>query len=89
MSYDKAYFVSVQTSLRQVLSELHSAIPHTDREEIKEFIEHNELGLALEWLCASVTDNNVSLTEKQHEAIRQIAEQMQIDADWWQHFRNR
>jgi hypothetical protein len=47
---------------------------------VREFIEHYEFGVALEWLHSAVIRRSISLSDAESESFRKLAHLMDIDS---------
>lgn len=54
-----------------------------DRENIDEYLDHNEWGLAFEVLCAAIQENNIKISQENYEIINMIGNQMELDHKLW------
>lgn len=52
-------------------------IPDDSKLHLKDLVEHNELGIALEWLCGSILENNLDKKTYSDE-IRDLATRMAL-----------
>ena len=53
----------------------------------KEFVEHAEYGLALEFLCEAITDDQVAVTDTSYAAIESLGRTMQLAPELWERLR--
>lgn len=54
-----------------------------DRENIDEYLDHNEWGLAFEVLCAVIQESNIKISQENYEIINMIGNQMELDHKLW------
>jgi len=54
-----------------------------DINNIEEFLEHNEYGIAFEELCSAIEQENISLNHAQYEEIVSIGKLMKMDSWLW------
>ena len=54
-----------------------------DRENIDEYLDHNEWGLAIEVLCAVIQESNIKISQENYEIINMIGNQMELDHKLW------
>ncbi len=56
-----------------------------DGDEIaREYIQHNELGLALEHLCYMVREAGLPISEQAYASLKAAGTEMRMDASFWQ-----
>lgn len=58
-------------------------IGEKDKEDIEEYLEHNEWGLAFEVLCAAIQESNIKISQENYEIINMIGNQMELDHKLW------
>lgn len=54
-----------------------------DVNEIIEYLEHDEWGLAYEILCCVLQENKIKVVKDDLNKIKQIGIKMGMDADYW------
>lgn len=54
-----------------------------DRENIDEYLDHNEWGLAFEVLCAAIQESNIKISQENYEIISVLGNQMELDHKLW------
>lgn len=60
-----------------------NGIPIDDFNEINEFLEHDEWGLALEILCVVIKKENITISLEQFKEIEIIGKEMKMDDELW------
>ena len=78
MNYDP-----LDLQLTQLLNEVKHNLSKKDFENIKEFIYHNEYGLAYETLCTQLYEHNVSISKEFYENIYTLSVPMEINPLYW------
>jgi len=73
---------NLETNLTNLLAGIESLTP-LQRAEVEEYISVGEYGLAFEYLCAFLEEENKPVPVKLRPVIRSLAEQMNIDSNWW------
>lgn len=58
-----------------------------DTDEIIEYLEHDEWGLAYEVLCCVIVENKIILIEDDLNKIKQIGIKMEMDANLWKNIK--
>ncbi len=73
-----AHWARLEALLTQVLKaeQHHLAVEHA--EQVRKFIDHNEFGLAFEWLKSAFTLSDVPADEQSVEAMREAARMMEL-----------
>ncbi|WP_336770990.1 MafI family immunity protein [Paenibacillus sp. MMO-58] len=80
--------MSMVIQISNILEQI--TIPDKDRDEILEYLDHNEWGIALEHLCATIIEEDILITESLFDLIKKIGEEMKLDTmTWWEDSRNR
>jgi hypothetical protein len=65
-------------------------IPDKDSDTVLEYLEHDEWGIAIEHLCATIIEEGILISESLFDLIKNIGEEMELDSmNWWEDFRNR
>jgi hypothetical protein len=61
-----------------------------DRDEILEYLEYDEWGIAIEHLCGTIIEEGILISEPMFELIKKIGEEMELESmSWWEDSRNR
>lgn len=63
-------------------------IKKKDKEDIDEYLSHNEWGLAFEVLCASLKENKLKISQEDYEIINMLGNQMELDCKLWSALKN-
>jgi len=69
----------LEASLSSLLSSMTCQLDPASYELAKEFIEHREYGVALEWLAEAAAKQGIRLSESQQADFDQLARVMGID----------
>jgi hypothetical protein len=69
--------------LYDLLNEVKDKLRPEDEMYIKEFIEHNELGLAYETLCTQIYEYGVQISPTSYEKIIFCGNSMGIEPSMW------
>lgn len=70
--------------LHELVNETKEKLPQYDIENILEFIDCDEWGLAYEILCSQIYEYEVSITREFYERIRFLGKKKHINPDVWQ-----
>jgi hypothetical protein len=58
-----------------------------EKDEIFEFLEHNEWGIALETLCAILVEEDIVITSLVFKQIEKVGMHMEMDSFTWEGIR--
>ncbi|GGI11665.1 MafI family immunity protein [Gottfriedia solisilvae] len=61
-----------------------SELSKNDIQAINELLVHDEWGVALEHLCASLIEDNINISNEQFIEIRNIGEKMKMESSLWE-----
>ncbi len=75
----RAFWSEVERNIREVLDSLSPAFPNPDREQVIDYLAHNELGLALEHLCDAILEEELSIGEPELTTVSRLFEQMELE----------
>jgi hypothetical protein len=72
----------VEDHLRVALAAVE--LPPADRRQVEEFVDHNELGLAFQWMVAALADEGTSVSTDTRAHLAAAAADMDLseDPDW-------
>ena len=73
-----SYYLEIQERLRRLVDSTRP-IPDRDRASIEELIDHNELGLALDFLAAALAHRGTPIDEPSRKEIARLVELMGLD----------
>ena len=73
------YYLRIQEELRRLLVDLH--IDDSRSGHAREFIRHNELGLAFENIVAIAWIDRLPISPDQQTALSRLASEMRVDLD--------
>ncbi len=76
---DTAYYDEITSTLRSLLIRLSDRLPREDQVLISEFIEANELGLALEQMADVLSEDDLPISSQDRADMLGLAERMQMD----------
>ncbi|NJM37553.1 MAG: MafI family immunity protein [Akkermansiaceae bacterium] len=79
MSYD---YKQLETDLRELLGAM-SCFSPSEVEEVEQFLEAGEYGLAFETFCGIAKEENKPVSNVLRPKVRALAHQMEIDPIWW------
>jgi hypothetical protein len=71
----------LESGLRQILDELRETLTSFEREEVLEYIDHNEFGCAHHHLLFVIKNNQLILSRDQSDRLRSMAVKMGLDSD--------
>jgi len=74
------HWFKLQDLLLLLVDDLSSSIDQKNLQICREFIEHREFGVALEWLWSVAMENNISVSETQKCSFHHLAELMGMDS---------
>lgn len=57
--------------------------PEKDKKDVEEFIEHYELGIALETICSVVLEDKIAVDNQTYERIVLVGNEMKLDSGLW------
>jgi len=69
----------LEEALTNLVGSISSQLSLRDREQLTEFIENREFGVALEWLHSSIIENGLRPSSGQQLEIQRLAAAMNID----------
>lgn len=78
--------MDIQLKIIEVTNNLN--ITKKDKQDIDEYLEHNELGLAFEVLCVSIERDKIKISQKDYEIINTLGLQMEMDNNLWFSLKN-
>jgi hypothetical protein len=77
------YYQILEKDLKQLLLALNSFTP-LEISEVDHFLAAGEYGIAFETLCAIIIEKRKCVPQELRSKIRELAERMDIDSDWWE-----
>jgi hypothetical protein len=77
-------YESLEKKLRVVLSYFATKLRSELVDEIREFIEHREYGVAYELLCHLITSENQRIPPNIFKMIVELGQQMELPNDVWE-----
>lgn len=80
------FIIDIQLKIIEVTNNLN--ITKKDKQDIDEYLEHNELGLAFEVLCVSIERDKIKISQKDYEIINTLGLQMEMDNNLWFSLKN-
>lgn len=69
--------------LNNLLKEVEKELPQEDVENIKDYITHNEWGLAYETLCTQLYEYNIRISPNFYEKMVLFGSSIKIDPSYW------
>jgi hypothetical protein len=69
----------VEAHLRAALAAV--KLSDSDRRQVEEFLDHNELGVAFQWTVTALADANVTLAPDVRDHLAAAASEMNLTAD--------
>ncbi len=79
MTYSNEYYARLQEELTDLLAELEAVIDTQAASWTREYIEVNELGLALETMTGALEELKVVVSEPVASKIRHLSQTMGLD----------
>ena len=74
----------MEQRIREIVNSI-SGLPEKDRDNILEFLFHNEWGVVLETLCAVIIEENILITQDVYNAIKNAGEDMKMESATWEY----
>lgn len=78
--------MDIELKILEIANNLNIALK--DKKDIDDYLEHNELGLTFEVLCASIEKDNIKISQKDYEIINKLGIQMEMDNNLWINLKN-
>ena len=78
--------MGIQLKIIEITNNLN--IAKKDKQDIDEYLDHNELGLAFEVLCVSIERYKIKISQKDYESINTLGTQMEMDSNLWFSLKN-
>lgn len=78
--------MDIQLKIIEITNNLNLA--KKDKQDIDEYLDHNELGLAFEVLCVSIERYKIKISQKNYEMINTLGIQMEMDNNLWFSLKN-
>lgn len=78
--------MDIQLKIIEIANNLN--IAKKDKQDIDEYLDHNELGLAFEVLCISIERYKIKISQKDYEIINALGIQMEMDNNLWFSLKN-
>jgi hypothetical protein len=78
-SQQRAFWAEIEGTIRVLLDELPESFPAADRETVSGYLDHNELGLALEHLCDSAIEVGLVISDQHYAVVSRLFERMELD----------
>lgn len=78
--------MDIELKILGITNNLNIAIK--DKNDINEYLDHNELGLAFEVLCASIERGKIKISQKDYEIINTLGIHMEMDNNLWINLKN-
>lgn len=67
-----------------LLAESINALPRKDYNDVSEFLEHNEWGVAFEIICSALDQDRINITEQVFREIENIGAEMKLEPELWE-----
>lgn len=81
--------MNIEKEIRNVTAEI-TELPQADIATVTELLEHNEWGVALEHLCATIIEEGILIPETMFDLIKKLGEEMELKSmNWWEDYRSR
>lgn len=69
--------MNIEMKIKTLLEQL-DALPKKDKIAVLEYLEHSEWGVALEHLCATISEENIPIPGNVVDLIKDVSQQMDI-----------
>jgi hypothetical protein len=79
----KPDYQKLEKDLNQLLLALNNCTP-PEISEVDSFLAAGEYGIAFETLCGIIKEERKFVPQELRARIRDLAERMDIDPDWWE-----
>lgn len=76
---DRGYYEEIAGLLHGLLIRLDGRLPDTVVPEIAEYIDHNELALALQWMADALSEDGQPLSADERADMLALARRMKMD----------
>jgi hypothetical protein len=73
-----ASYSEVEAEIRSILSAISHEVSPSDQHQILEYLNHNELGVALEHLCDTLIEDATWLRDREFSRISSLFERMEM-----------
>jgi hypothetical protein len=83
MPVDPEYYQRLEDAIDGILTELAGVLSSTELADVGEFNCHGEYGLALEELCAIISDGGYTVEQSVYEKIVTVGMTIGINSSWW------
>jgi len=80
---ESAMTSSIRRSALELIESVNGLIPEKEVLRLSEYVEYNELGLALEHLCDVIREQGICCPNSLRDQIVSLGERMQMDAVVW------
>jgi hypothetical protein len=77
--FDPGYYLDLEQRLRSLLAEVAGLLPAEDADQVAEFLDHGEYGLALETLADALTAQGRPVPRLAFASITGLVETMGMD----------
>jgi hypothetical protein len=77
----------VANKLNEALSLVGEVLSKTQREDISMFINAGEWGLALETLCEFLYEEELSITLKAYELLKEVGSLLKLNSSLWENLK--
>lgn len=75
---DTSFYNRLENLLTYLLESLGDVLSINEKQEVHEFIQHGEYGIALETLCSIIKEEKKKISEHHIDRIRDLQNLMQI-----------
>jgi hypothetical protein len=82
-------FAEIEAQLRSVLAGIGQYTSTSDVEEVSEYLDVGEYGLALRTICELLTEKGSAIPSRLYQLISDIGCRMQMDSGIWEQLRTR
>jgi len=69
--------MNVETEIKAIVEHI-DGLPKKDRIIVLDYLEHREWGIALEHLCATISEENIQISEPIFHLIKDVSTHMKI-----------
>lgn len=68
----------------EIINIFNDRIPQVDVEKIREYIDHNELELSIEYLAGTLFDFKIKITQEEYDKIANLGKKIGLTPYHWQ-----
>jgi hypothetical protein len=74
---------TLESALRTIVTDLGNKLTSVERVDVIDFVDNGEYGIALETLCAILTENDRFVAKEVLGRIQKVGTEMELDPKTW------